>query len=158
SPERPAIRLRLDQIARILGIEIDRATSARILRALGLEPVAEDDASLTVRPPSWRSDLEREIDLVEEVARVHGYEHIPEDRPVPMASAARGPRERVEDEVRGLLAGLGFDEAVTYSLVADDRVSLRPDPDVPPIRVQHSSRPRDSGRRHSLLPSLLPPT
>ena len=48
------------------------------------------------RPPSWRSDLEREIDLIEEVARIHGYEHIPEDRPVPLASAPRGARERVE--------------------------------------------------------------
>ena len=44
----------------------------------------EDAGSLTFRPPSWRSDLEREIDLIEEVARIHGYEHIPEDRAVPL--------------------------------------------------------------------------
>src|SRR5579883_34595 len=101
SPARPPITLRLDQIARILGIDIDRATTARILQALGLEPVGGDTASLTFRPPSWRSDLEREIDLIEEVARIHGYEHIPENRPVPLASSSRATRERVENEIRG---------------------------------------------------------
>ena len=67
---------------------IDRATVARILTvARAWSRSAQDDRSLTVRPPSWRSDLEREIDLIEEVARIHGYEHIPEDRPVPLTSA-----------------------------------------------------------------------
>ena len=42
-----------------------------------------------MRPPSWRPDLEREIDLIEEVARIHGYHHIPEDRAVPVTSAPR---------------------------------------------------------------------
>ena len=66
----------------------DRAEA--ILRALGLEPGERADGRQTFRPPSWRRDLEREIDLIEEVARIHGYEHIPEDRPVPLASSARG--------------------------------------------------------------------
>ena len=118
-PERPAITLRLSQIPRVLGIEIDRGEVARILAALGLEPAGETTASLTFRPPSWRADLEREIDLIEEAARIHGYEHIPEDRAVPLARSAKGRRERVEAEVRGVLTGLGIDEACTYSLVAE---------------------------------------
>ena len=80
----------------------------RILRALGLEPLAEDETSLTFRPPSWRSDLEREIDLIEEVARIHGYEHIPEDRAVPLTSAPRGHRERVEGAIRDYLMAAGL--------------------------------------------------
>jgi phenylalanyl-tRNA synthetase beta chain len=156
SPERPSITLRIGQIARILGIEIDRATAARILRALGLEPVAEDAASLTFRPPSWRSDLEREIDLIEEVARIHGYEHIPEDRAVPLTSTPRGRRERVEGAIRDALIGAGFDEAATFSLV-EERLSapLSPGPAPPPLRVEHSSRRRESALRQSLVPSLL---
>jgi phenylalanyl-tRNA synthetase beta chain len=156
SPGRTPIRLRLDQISRILGIEIDRATSARILRALGLEPVAEDAGSLTFRPPSWRSDLEREIDLIEEVARIHGYEHIPEDRAVPLTSTPRGRRERVEGAIRDALIGAGFDEAVTFSLV-EERLSapLSPGPAQAPLRVEHSSRRRESSLRQSLVPSLL---
>jgi len=155
-PARAPIVLRLDQLERILGIPIDRAIAAGILTALGLQPLAEDDRSLTVRPPSWRSDLEREIDLIEEVARIHGYHHIPEDRAVPLTSAPRGARERVESAVRQLLAGAGFDEAVTFSLV-DDRlaVPVGPGPASPPLRVDHSSRKRESALRQSLVPSLL---
>jgi phenylalanyl-tRNA synthetase beta chain len=154
--ERPPITLRLGQLERILGITIDRSTAIRILKALGLESRGEDDSSLTVRPPSWRSDLEREIDLIEEVARIHGYEHIPEDRAVPLTIAPRGQRERVETAVREFLNGAGFDEAVTFSLV-EERLSapLQPGPAVAPLRIDHSSRRRESALRQSLVPSLL---
>ena len=155
-PERPAIALRLGQVPRVLGISIDRETAARILRALGLELREETADALVVRPPSWRSDLEREIDLIEEVARIHGYEHIPENRAVPLTSAARAPRERVEDAVRGSLAACGFDEALTFSLVADDlSAALAPGAPQAPIRVDHSSRKRENALRQSLVPSLL---
>ena len=91
-------------------MEIGRDEVARILKALGLvERVAPSNA-MTVISPTWRTDLEREIDLIEEVARVHGYEHIPEDRAVPLTSALRGIRERVEGQIRAALTGLGFDK------------------------------------------------
>jgi phenylalanyl-tRNA synthetase beta chain len=154
--ERPPITLRIDQFERILGIRIDRETAARILAALGPEMLSADESSLTVRPPSWRSDLEREIDLIEEVARIHGYEHIREDRAVPLTIAPRDQRERVESLIRECLAGAGLDEAVTFSLV-EERLSgsLRPGPAVAPLRVDHSSRRRESALRQSLVPSLL---
>ncbi len=91
-PVQTPITLRLSQIERVLGITIDRGAVARILFELGLKPLAEDAHSLTFRPPSWRSDLEREIDLIEEVARVHGYHHIPEDQTVALSSAPRQAR------------------------------------------------------------------
>ncbi len=113
-------------------------------------------SSITVVPPSWRSDLEREIDLIEEVARVHGYEHIPEDRAVPLTSAPRGVRERVEGQIRGALTGLGLDEAVTFSLVADELAApLSAGAATAPIRVDHSSRKRENALRQSIVPSLL---
>ena len=90
--EKPPIPLRLGQIERVLGIDIDRAEVVRILKALGLEHQPHNGTSLSFRPPSWRSDLEREIDLIEEVARIHGYHHIPEDRPVAVSSAPRAAR------------------------------------------------------------------
>ncbi len=155
-PEKPAIRLRLGQIERILGIDVDRAKVVRILKALGLEEEPQNGLAVSFRPPSWRSDLEREIDLIEEVARIHGYEHIPEDRPVAVSSSPRGARERVESAVRQVLSGAGFDEAVTFSLVEDRlAVPVRPGPPGPPLSVDHSSRKRESALRQSLIPSLL---
>ncbi len=153
---RDPIVLRLDQIPRILGIEIDRLTCERILRSLGLDPAGESATTLSFRPPSWRADLEREIDLIEEVARVHGYHHIPEDRPVPLIRSSKGPRERVETEVRSALTGMGFDEAYTFSLV-DERLAapLHEKPSDITLRVDHSSRKKENALRQGLVPSLL---
>ncbi|WP_435007726.1 phenylalanine--tRNA ligase subunit beta [Tundrisphaera lichenicola] len=154
--ERPVVTLRLDQIARVLGITIDPAEVSRILLALGLHHEGGPPEAPMFRAPSWRSDLEREIDLIEEVARIHGYDHIPEDRPVPLASSPRGPRERVEDATRSLLTGLGFEEAVTLSFVPDELVgAMEVEGAQPPIRVEHSVRKRANALRQSLVPSLL---
>lgn len=156
SHEPAPITLRMGQIRRVLGIDVGREDAVKILCDLGLAHLGEAANSLTFQAPSWRPDLEREIDLIEEVARVHGYEHIPEDRVVPLASSRRTPRERLEGEVRGALTGLGFDEACTISLVADDLIASLDEPvGQAPIRVEHSTRKRENALRLSLFPSLL---
>ena len=140
----------------MLGIAIDRARCSGFSWRWGSSH--EDGPARGARfvAPSWRSDLEREIDLIEEVARVHGYEQIPEDRAVPLTSAPRSTRERVEAEVRSTLTGLGLDEAVTFSLVSEDLAApLDPGETGPPIRVEHSSRRKENALRRSLIPSLL---
>lgn len=151
-PPRPPIRLRIDQVPRILGIAIDEARIVAILEALGLK----HEGNLAFAPPSWRADLDREIDLIEEVARIHGYHHIPENVAVPVTASSRGPRERVEAIVRNTLTACGFDEAVTYSLVPEEYVAAVSSPgSPPPIRVEHSSRKRETILRTALTPSLL---
>jgi phenylalanyl-tRNA synthetase beta chain len=153
---RPAVTLRFTQLSRVLGIDISSEQARQILRALGLTESECTAQSATFTAPSWRPDLEREIDLVEEVARIHGYEHIPEDREVPLTSSARNRRERVEAEVRAILTGLGFDEAYTPSLVAEvlDE-SLVGGPVASGLRVDHSTRKRENTLRRGLVPSLL---
>src|SRR5262245_14996392 len=155
-PEQAPVTLRLGQIERVLGIAIEPAKVRRILKSLGLELLEASDQTITARPPSWRADLEREIDLVEEVARIHGYEHIPENRAVPVTSAPRGIRERVESETREILTGLGLSETVTFSLVDEPLgAAVHPGVSPAPLRIDHSSRKREIALRQSLLPSLL---
>lgn len=158
-PKKEPITLRLSQISRILGIEIPDAAVREILVRLGLKfHGSPGDGQASWTSPSWRSDLEREIDLIEEVARVHGYHHIPEDRPVPMSVASRTPRERVESGVRDTLTGSGLFEAVTFSLIAENLAKPIPGdlaPSVAPIRIEHSSRKKETTLRPSLVPSLL---
>src|SRR5208337_4136721 len=103
-------------------------------------------------PPPERGPITLRLDQIEEVARIHGYHQIPEDRAVPVTSAPRGLRERVESEVRGLLTGLGLNEAVTFSLV-DEALSLPvgPGSGPPPLRIEHSSRKREVALRQSLI-------
>lgn len=111
---------------------------------------------MIVVPPSWRRDLAREIDLVEEVARVHGYDKIPEDVGVPMVASTRRQEDRVTQRVRNVLCALGFDEAMTYSVV-DERSSAEFTPwtDAEPLRSLTPVLRGADCLRTSLVPSLL---
>lgn len=155
-PTRAPIRLRLAQLPRVLGIDVPADTVRRILGALGCTEQAADATSVQVVPPSWRRDLEREIDLVEEVARVHGYERIPEDVAVPMAPSHRTDDDRVLAGVRQVLLAAGFDEAMTATVVSQElSEAFSPWTAAEPLRA---STPMLKGAdlvRRSLVPSLL---
>lgn len=112
-----AIELRLNQIPRILGIEIASSKVIAILQALGCTLVAQSDAKLSVTAPSWRSDLAREVDLIEEVARIYGYDQIPENALVPLAVAQPRRKDLATQRMRHVLGSWGIDEAMTPSVV-----------------------------------------
>ena len=86
---------------------------------MGLKIESQGDDSITCVPPTWRKDLIREIDLVEEVGRIYGYENVPDDAAVPMAASYKTNPDRVIDKVRSVLTASGFDEAMTPSLVPE---------------------------------------
>src|SRR3989338_4808933 len=79
-PARPAIALRRSRVARVLGIALDDAQTAALLKRLQLDFVANGDG-FSVTPPSFRFDLSIEVDLIEELARLHGYDNIPAQAP-----------------------------------------------------------------------------
>jgi phenylalanyl-tRNA synthetase beta chain len=115
-----------------------------------------DDERLTVVAPSWRRDLTREIDLVEEVGRIHGYEKIPEDVRVPMASSLRTRDDRVLAKVRQVLTASGVDEAMTLSAVEESlSAAFSPWSDCPPLVSQIPVLRGANRLRRSLAPSLL---
>ncbi|MBL8829705.1 MAG: phenylalanine--tRNA ligase subunit beta [Planctomycetaceae bacterium] len=153
---RQPIVLRLSQIKRILGIEIPTSRVAEILTALGSEVRKVEPERIEAVAPSWRADLTREIDLIEEAARIHGYDAIPEDVRVPMATSARSREDRVLGEVRQVLIGSGFDEAFTISVVEPEwSESFSPWSDVPPLSTAMPILRRANQLRRSLVPSLL---
>ena len=156
-PARAPITLRLSQIPRVLGIDISQAEVERILKVLGLQQHASSRAGeVLFVPPSWRRDLTREIDLIEEAARVHGYEKIPEDAAVPLAISTTTLQDRLSERLAQSLVGAGFFEAVTLTFVDEPLNSLvRPWTQQDPLRVEHSSRQRTNILRQSLVPSLL---
>lgn len=163
---RETVELRLAQVPRILGIEVPAAESARILSALGCKIVSEDETRLKVVPPTWRSDLTREIDLIEEIARVYGYDQIPEDVAVPMIASHLSDRDRSLAAIRQVLTSLGFDEAMTPSLVPESwETRFSPWSDATSLKSQQAmegvldrgSQTAGAVRclRRSLLPSLV---
>lgn len=156
APNRESVSLRFERVGRLLGIEIPADTAVDILQRLGLKCLKRDATSATFEPPSWRPDLLRECDLIEEVARIHGYDHIPTDATLPVVATARTRRERVLDMIRAQMISSGLSEALTLSFVSEDqRQMFKPLGEIAPVAVNHSSRSHENQLRQSLIPSLL---
>jgi phenylalanyl-tRNA synthetase beta chain len=155
-PQRPAIVLRLAQLKRVLGIDLPRQRVRDILTALGNRETGAHPDTITLVPPSWRHDLSREIDLIEEVARIHGYDQIPEDVGVAMVPSHRGDQDRVIDKVRQVLTAAGFHEAITPSVVTEEwSACCSPWTSVEPYRTSWPMLRGADRLRRSLIPSLL---
>lgn len=153
---REAIHFRLSQIERVLGIKIPTAEVQRILTALGCQVSGESTEQLTVVPPSWRGDLTREVDLIEEVARLYGYEQIPEDVSVPLQVAEIRPKDLTMARVRHVLSAYGIDEAMTASVVPENLERLgSPWTQQPALETETPLLVGSRLLRRSLLPSLL---
>ena len=119
-PPRAALRVRPDRVRALLGYDVTDDEMHAILRRLSCVPES-DGAAIRVTPPSWRYDLAIEEDYVEEIARVHGYEHVPAKPPrarAPMLALPEGERDR--HALRHLLAAAGYQEVVNYSFVAEE--------------------------------------
>ncbi len=150
------IKLRFTELPRILGIEVPADEVRKILTDLGCEETHACDHCVKVVPPSWRADLTREIDLIEEIARIHGFEKIPEDAGVKMVASTRSREDRVLEQVRGVLVAAGFDEAMTLSTVELPWIeAFRPWTKADPLVTSTPVLRRANCLRQSLLPSLL---
>jgi phenylalanyl-tRNA synthetase beta chain len=156
SSARKPITLRFEQIERMLGVPIAGERAREILLALGIEEKNFTRNRITVVPPSWRRDLTREIDLIEEVARIHGYHEIPEDAIVPLGQSATTPRDRVIAKLRHVLTALGFNEAMTVSTVEPAlNAMFNPWQGGEPITSSEPVIYNANELRRSLVPSLL---
>lgn len=153
---RSAITLRLARVTRLLGTEVPADDVLAILGRLGLE-VRRDDGRVYAVPPVGRRDLEREEDLIEEVARHYGYERIPEAMPVEaMHPGHRPQRLEADAAARDALIRAGLVEAITVSLMTPrllDRFGL--DADDPWRRAVPVVNPLTADHTH-LRPCLLP--
>ncbi|MEJ2058885.1 MAG: phenylalanine--tRNA ligase subunit beta [Gammaproteobacteria bacterium] len=129
--KKQTLTLRSSGIERVLGVVLDGKEVETILRGLGCE-IEPAEGGWSVIPPSWRFDLSIEVDLIEELARVHGYEAIPAAVPIGGPQAIVGRPERILplDILREQLVTLGYQEAITYSFVDQDiEALLAPDSD-----------------------------
>ncbi|MEQ8659846.1 MAG: phenylalanine--tRNA ligase subunit beta [Gammaproteobacteria bacterium] len=124
-PERTPIRFRPEAVNRLLGTDIPAARAAGVLRALGMHVDDHDPALWLVEPPAYRFDIALEADLIEEVARIEGYDTIPSRLPGGGAAPATPPAHaRLAQQARDALLGRGYFEAITYSFVAPDKAAM----------------------------------
>jgi phenylalanyl-tRNA synthetase beta chain len=132
------------ELLRVMGADVPDKDLETILASLGFAPVRADQirgaansllAAWECTQPSWRADVEREIDLIEEVARIYGLNKFPPRLPAARAGAARLPHYEAETRLRERLIGLGYHEILTIPHVAEERNDLFRPPDATPARL-----------------------
>jgi phenylalanyl-tRNA synthetase beta chain len=154
------LQLRLPTLRRVLGVEFPTEQVVDALRRLRLNPRLKDDR-IAVNVPSDRLDLNEEVDLVEVVARMIGYEKIPERETIQIRLTPRDPKEAALMEVRSVLAAAGYYESLTMSFVSDSLATDFAPLETPGmaqgglLRADPSVRKADAALRPSILPGLL---
>ena len=151
--ERPALRFTLARLKKVLGVELTAERVQVILESLGFSVAVESGEAMQVGIPYWRSDIVQEDDLVEEIARIVGYDELPVTMlatPIPhrVAQPEREARERVKD----ILAECGMQETISYSLTSAAALAKTQSPEavVQALRVANPM----SGELEHLRPTL----
>jgi phenylalanyl-tRNA synthetase beta chain len=157
-PPRPPVLLPADHATRVLGTPVGSPEARRSLIAVGCHVDDSADPALVVHPPSWRPDLQDPNDLVEEIARLRGYDTIPSRLPVAPAGRGLTPNQRLRRRIGTGLAGAGFVEVVSYPFIGEaDWAALGlPDDDVRrrALRLENPLSEQEPLLRTTLLPGL----
>ena len=158
--ERTPIMFRPEKANELIGINLDRDVIIDILTRLECQVCQHDDGTTSVLPPSYRIDIEREIDLVEEIARLNGYDKIPATMPVARVASDRPTRHQdIEKQVRNLLVNCGMTEIINFSFTAPDAAGklllADDDPRRCAIKLANPLVDEQSVMKTTLLPGLL---
>jgi len=160
NPPAPAeVTLEHEKINSIIGVEIDQAFTQKILNTLGLK-TRKNGGGFIVTPPSFRQDIQRDVDLAEEVARLYGYEKIPATFPnMTMRPATENRQQKLIKTIRNSMSKAGFSEVINYSFFnADvlDALNLpHDDKRRKTILIRNPLRKDESSMRTTLLPALI---
>ena len=158
------LQLRVDRAAKLIGIPLEVDEAAGLLRSIELEVLEiegqGEKATIAVEAPTFRPDLEREIDLVEEVARLHGYDRIPTTLPLTANNiGSLTLAQRIRREITRVMVGIGLHEAITMSFMSPRWLDiLDPGRTYLPstsVTLRNAISEETSLMRTSLLPSLL---
>ncbi len=152
------ITLRYASVKRALGVELPRDRIHGIIESLGIELKRSSDHDLAVSPPSYRFDLTREADIIEELARVHGYDNIPATLPAVRMGVQGDPLLRWLRKTRSLLTAEGLNEVVTLPFCSAAMNQTFPGlwgEDGKPVRITNPLRQETDEMRLSLLPGVV---
>jgi len=149
------VALHLSEVQRILGEELETSEILRILRRLGfvLIPEPGEEPEFTVQVPSWRLDVEREIDVIEEIARLHGYDKFANTLPAYVGAVVELPDAEKEKKLRTSLLALGYDEAISLTFISHQAAEQFSS--VPVIELANPLSEEASVMRTSMVPGML---
>jgi phenylalanyl-tRNA synthetase beta chain len=153
----PAVHVRIARVRQLTGLDLDATACRAALERLGFG-VHDGGQALTVMPPSARADVTREADVIEEILRIHGYEHVAPTLPVLRQTQPARARDR-GDRVREALAAAGAMEAITFAFQSVDRNAAlglpATDKRSQPIALHNPMSAEQAVMRTSLVPNLL---
>jgi phenylalanyl-tRNA synthetase beta chain len=149
------VALSLSEVRRILGGNLEAHQIVRILKRLGFELLPEpgEEQEFTVRIPSWRLDVEREIDLIEEIARLYGYDKFANTLPAFSGSVVALPNAHKDEKLRSSLLALGYNEAVSLSFISHE--DAEDFSSVLVIEIENPLSEEASVMRTSLVPGMI---
>ncbi len=150
----PQITMRLSRLNKLLGIDIEPQTAVGILTGLGFAPALDGD-TVTCTSPTWRHDIHREVDLIEEVIRCYGYDKIPIDSKIRIKVAPPDKREKFSCKVRQFLSGCGLYETISVSFTDADTAAAFSGSQKGHLAVRDASRKSANLLRQTLIGSLL---
>ncbi|MCP3790612.1 phenylalanine--tRNA ligase subunit beta [Pseudomonas fulva] len=154
-PSIAPVTLRAERIAQMLGMEMDPAQVEQLLNNLGLATQADGAGQWTVNVPSHRFDISLEVDLIEELARLYGYNNLPVRYPQARLAPQARPETRGElPNLRRLLVARGYQEAITYSFI-DPKLFELFSPGVEPLLLANPISSDMAAMRASLWPGLV---
>lgn len=153
------IELEISLVNKILGLDLTVTEVREMLERLEFTVVKQDEDLLLVKVPSYRNDVEREADLIEEVARIYGYNNIPVTRPESKQQGGKTFKQKLEDLTRDLLIGSGLDEVINFSLTGEasfDRLNIPEDSELRQwVRIKNPLSEAYTVLRTSLVPGIL---
>ncbi len=152
--ERRSCLLRAARIEKILGVSVPLERTERILQRLEFSLEREASQCWRVEIPSFRREVEREIDVIEEVGRIYGYDKIPAQRPaLPLIAGRRDRVEDLQDRIRKILTSLGVSEAVNFGFISHEDVEFFDDGKL--VRLRNPMSDESYALRAGLWPGLL---
>ena len=153
-PRAHAVTLRVARAAKVIGMPLTQVQCADALTRLGL-PLMQGEGVITVTAPTFRFDIQIEEDLIEEVARMVGYQNLPATPPLaPVTASIRTEAQRSPFAVRRALAAMGYQETINFSFV-EERWERELAGNAQPIKLQNPIASQMNVMRSSLLGSLL---
>jgi phenylalanyl-tRNA synthetase beta chain len=152
-PRRRTVELRASRASAVIGYPVSTSDAAAVFERLGMPHETVDDDRVRVEIPGYRVDLEREVDLIEEVARIQGYERIGSTLPPVRQTGGLPKRYAFLGRVRGALVRAGLREVRQIPFVSDADLGLTGDRDA--VRVTNPLQPEEAWLRTRLLPGLL---
>ncbi|MFZ0807964.1 MAG: phenylalanine--tRNA ligase subunit beta, partial [Candidatus Sulfotelmatobacter sp.] len=156
SMDQAPVLLRVSEVQRILGGNLDAGQMFRLLKRLGFEliPEGQGDAQFRVHIPSWRLDVEREIDVIEEIARLHGYDKFANTLPAYSGAVVELPHAAMDATLRKRALALGYNEALSLTFISHaDAEAFSSGTQV--LELENPLSEEASVMRTSLVPGML---